>query len=572
MKLDEERRHDHQKELEKKHREEASARFAKEKPRQTSLPSKEMAIEAYKDPSKFPHEAQKFKIFVDTQRESILVPIYGFLVPFHILTIKNVSKTDEEHLRIIFNVPANDQTKIQIRELTYRSTDSHQLNNALRMIKELRKRVAAREADRVATADLVVQETLIETKGRSIPRLTDVFIRPNPTGRRTIGTLEAHVNGFRFISQRGEHIDVLYKNIKIPFFQPAENEVLVLIHFRLKNAIMVGKKKTEDVQFCTEVMEVSQALDSRHRYDVDEIEDEQRERQNRNRLNNEFQNFFKRVEDLPSGLEFDIPYRELGFQGVPNRSSVLLQPTVHCLVNLTEQPFFVLVLDEIEIAYFERVQFSLRNFDLVFVLKDYDKPVVHVNSIAVEYLETIKEWLDSCDIKYYEGTQTLNWNRIMSAIKEDPVRFHTEEGGWSFLNTESSSEEEQENEDGEANDKNGEEEESDYAPEDGSDENEEENEEEDEEEYEENSEEDSDEDEDSAENSDDGSEEEAGEDWDELEKKARKEDKERAQKRAKRGREDDFSGDSEEEEERQQKKKKNDHHQSSEKLQAKKKK
>jgi nucleosome binding factor SPN SPT16 subunit len=117
---------------------------------------------------------------------------------------------------------------------------------------------------------------------------------------------------------------------------------------------MVGKKKTFDVQFCTEVMEVSQALDGR-RYDHDELEEEQRERQMRQRLNTEFQNFVKKVEEL-ANMEFDMPYRDLGFHGVPHRSSVFLQPTVHCLVNLTEIPFFVLTLSNVEIAYFERVQ------------------------------------------------------------------------------------------------------------------------------------------------------------------------------------------------------------------------
>lgn len=32
----------------------------------------------------------------------------------------------------------------------------------------------------------------------------------------------------------------------------------------------------------------------------------------------------------------------------------------------------------------------------------------------------------------------------MQVVREDPVKFHTEEGGWSFLNPESSSEEEEE--------------------------------------------------------------------------------------------------------------------------------
>lgn len=115
----------------------------------------------------------------------------------------------------------------------------------------------------------------------------------------------------------------------------------------------------------------------------DEIEDEQAEAELRNKLNKEFQNFIKRVEEVSaqSGteLEFDIPYpicysshyiilyffliqyiyRDLGFWGVPFKSNVFLQPTVHCLISLIETPFFVLTLSEIEICSFERVQVCL---------------------------------------------------------------------------------------------------------------------------------------------------------------------------------------------------------------------
>lgn len=35
-------------------------------------------------------------------------------------------------------------------------------------------------------------------------------------------------------------------------------------------------------------------------------------------------------------VEFDTPFRDLGFPGAPFRSTVLLQPTSGCLVNLTE--------------------------------------------------------------------------------------------------------------------------------------------------------------------------------------------------------------------------------------------
>ena len=43
------------------------------------------------------------------------------------------------------------------------------------------------------------------------------------------------------------------RNVKHAFFQPAEKEMITLLHFHLRDAIMVGKKKTTDIQFYTEV-------------------------------------------------------------------------------------------------------------------------------------------------------------------------------------------------------------------------------------------------------------------------------------------------------------------------------
>jgi nucleosome binding factor SPN SPT16 subunit len=44
-------------------------------------------------------------------------------------------------------------------------------------------------------------------------------------------------------------------------------------------------------------------------------------------------------------LEFEIPFRELGFFGVPHRATSFVLPTVNCLVELTELPFTVLTLN-----------------------------------------------------------------------------------------------------------------------------------------------------------------------------------------------------------------------------------
>ena len=114
------------------------------------------------------------------------------------------------------------------------------------------------------------------------------------------------------------------------------------------------------------------------------------------RLNAEFKGFIdlsQRLFKNKMNFEFDIPYRELGFYGSPDRASVFLYPTVNCLISITESPFFVLTLSEIEFAHFERIAFSLRNFDLTFVYKDYTKPPLRINCIPKQYHSTLRDWL-----------------------------------------------------------------------------------------------------------------------------------------------------------------------------------
>ena len=105
-----------------------------------------------------------------------------------------------------------------------------------------------------------------------------------------------------------------------------------------QNAIMFGKKKHTDVQFYTEVGEITTDLGkSHHMHDHDDLRAEQAERDLRSKLKAAFKGFCDKVEAITKGeLEFDMPFRDLGFHGVPYRSTVLLQPTSGCLVNLTE--------------------------------------------------------------------------------------------------------------------------------------------------------------------------------------------------------------------------------------------
>lgn len=88
-----------------------------------------------------------------------------------------------------------------------------------------------------------------------------------------------------------------------------------------------------------------------------------------------------------------LAYRELGFPGAPFRSTVLLQPTSGSLVNLTEWPPFVITLEDVELVHFERVQFHLKNFDMIFIFKDYTRKVAMVNAVPMNMLDHVKEWL-----------------------------------------------------------------------------------------------------------------------------------------------------------------------------------
>jgi len=424
------------------------------------------------------------QVKVDMANKCVMLPICGNPVPFHISTIKNVVLPEADtatYLRINFytagmslgkEAPANTVKLVQkyapyasfIREMTFRSLDSQSLTQAFRQIQELRKRERQRELREMEEANLVKQEKLVRTKNERVPRLSDLTMRPVFAGRKTQGNLEAHTNGLRFISTRGEIVDIMYLNIKHAIFQPCENEIMVLIHFHLKNPIMVGKKKQKDIQFFTEVVDASQTVDvgRRSMYDPDEMDDEQRERQLRKKLNEAFKEFCRKVENTARkndySVEFDIPYRDLGFQGNPHKEMVWVMPTLNCLVNLTETPFFVVDLSDVDHVHFERVTFASKAFDMVLVNKDFSKQPARVDMIPNGDKDAIQEWLTDMEISYTEGPMNLNWKQIIQTVAQDD-RFYMnteedevteKEAGWEFLRMYGKDDDEEEEEDDES--------------------------------------------------------------------------------------------------------------------------
>lgn len=156
---------------------------------------------------------------VDHRSECVLVPIYGMLVPFHILTVKNASNNqaslqlgmcaqqeqgtachlhvgsaccaqpafltlgsvptaavlqDGEHayIRINFNYGASYEptskhpTSIFLKELSFRSSDVRHAAKVVQEVKALRSSVQQRDKEKAERATLVQQEKLVRAKVR----------------------------------------------------------------------------------------------------------------------------------------------------------------------------------------------------------------------------------------------------------------------------------------------------------------------------------------------------------------------------------------------------------------------
>jgi nucleosome binding factor SPN SPT16 subunit len=78
--------------------------------------------------------------------------------------------------------------------------------------------------------------------------LENVIIKPNLEGRKTIGNLELHQNGLRYVSTKGLKVEIPFGHIKHSFFQPcAQDELLAILHFTLKIPLTLSNKKVDEV-------------------------------------------------------------------------------------------------------------------------------------------------------------------------------------------------------------------------------------------------------------------------------------------------------------------------------------
>lgn len=405
----------------------------------------------YSSPNELPSNLRPKRIHVDTGAEALLLPLFGTWVPFNARVVKNITKSrsdQTEYIRVNFVAPGTQGKnaadfpllggkRLYIREMSFKSDTVDNFELILRAFKELQKNL--RQKDAHGGGVKLASEAgkgLQLTKGSSFPCITDVQMRPNVTGsRRTLGNLEAHSNGFRFnLRGASERVDIMYSQVKVAVFEPcAKHTLMALVHLHLHEPIIFGARKTQDVQFFTEVGSASEDLSQRRVgsvHDPDEIQEEQFDRLLRKRLNEAFHAFAKKVEALPGcKMKFDFPFHEIKFSGVPFKANVDLCPCGQALVALQSWPPFVLSLADVECVVFERDIMTLQELDISFVLKDYEKHPPRITAIPRKHRESIRNWLFDNDLVWYSSGMNLNWKEVMAFVTKDLQRF-VDNGGW----------------------------------------------------------------------------------------------------------------------------------------------
>jgi nucleosome binding factor SPN SPT16 subunit len=127
--------------------------------------------------------------------------------------------------------------------------------------KEVQKTMRAREQTASAKKGLVEQAKLqLLSRDMNPPCLRDILMRPVMSNRKQSGRIEAHKTGLRFLASRTETFDLLYANILHGIFEPCVNSMSTVLHFFLKNEVIVNNKRTKNVQYFVEVMNATEDL------------------------------------------------------------------------------------------------------------------------------------------------------------------------------------------------------------------------------------------------------------------------------------------------------------------------
>ena len=143
---------------------------------------------------------KKNQIYVDNKNHTILLPINGRHIPFHIHILKSVVKNDEgKYSSLRFNFlspgaisnmifPKFNETSVFVKEIVFRSQQVQRLAELEKQIKILQRKIRLDLSERNAKEDIVEQEVIKQNKGKR-PILKELFARPNIGTKKIKGML-----------------------------------------------------------------------------------------------------------------------------------------------------------------------------------------------------------------------------------------------------------------------------------------------------------------------------------------------------------------------------------------------
>ncbi|KPA80256.1 transcription factor-like protein [Leptomonas pyrrhocoris] len=413
-------------------------------------------LNPYKPDDRLPPQEGKNGIVVQTDKKVVWLPVCGRPVSFHISTINKVdvkAEGDKYTMTVTFHSMQEsnvgykmNRTKVFVKELTYSSTRDV-FTDAQIAIQGVQQRIKNEDAARKRALTSASSGRL--TLAPNPLRLPTVKIRPPITSssrqnKGCVGNLELHANGLRFSFLGGVPVDMLFDNIKHVIFQPAVKSIYVIYHVTLKKPIEINRKSVTEIQFVAEVMESSELASGVRRSYEEELQAEERDEERIKQTNKQFITFAYAVEER-SKIRTQLPTSQFAFDGVHARSMTTFKASREVLWAITDIPAFTQSAEDIEVVSFERVIPGGATFDMSFILKDYNKPVVTISSIPRNSLENIKDWCLSARLYYMETTVNPNWRVTMKDIREDPDWDPWLRGeGWSVLNNETNDEEDEE--------------------------------------------------------------------------------------------------------------------------------
>nr|XP_027206384.1 FACT complex subunit SPT16-like [Dermatophagoides pteronyssinus] len=354
------------------------------------------------------------------------------------------------HVKLIQSVTTAQENGYYILKLSFLTSSSTPFSDIVKQIKKLQ--TSFENKDIISVQESNSKNKLELIKFGEKPMLKNIYIRSDGySNRRNKGVLEAHLNGFKYIIGRTLEFEILFSNIENGFYYPLSSELIVLLHFSLKNPIVINNKKVTMVQFYSNLGNVIDSVDGLQERkffsEQDELLEERNERKQRELIATSFDNFLKDIlEPTSKHFMIEIPDQKLEFKGAPLNSLIKIMPTKTSLVSLSECPPFILKLADVELVSMERVIQGIRNFDMVFVPRNYKQPVVTISSIETVYLDSIKQWLNDMDIVWYTSKNNLNWSNILKQIRSEISEFVKIGSFHSFLNDEDSGQDDEENE------------------------------------------------------------------------------------------------------------------------------